>query len=229
MSALPDKPKKKRRIQPISLAPAVASTVPSAPPSAQVAPVAVPAPIAAPAPAPVPLETLDRFIQQSLQGLRDDVDGMLANSFVPDGSMLDELEACVKRVRGCVDRYNTAAEASERAAAAERQRLEAELKPVKIERTGITNALYTKYKAALSNEVRNLYRCPLACAATGVCNQGNPSRASNPAARARIQKHIMRWHVNRQDELREYRRADDWWGCTVDAEREGSGGSRAGA
>jgi hypothetical protein len=136
MSAVPSKPPK-RRIAPIALT--TAAPAASAP--------AAPALTAAPAPAPstttttttnVPLKTLDRYIQQALQALRGDVDGLLANSFVPDTRTLDELEAGVKRVRGCVDRYNAAAEASERAAAAERERLAAELKPVRIERTEAT-------------------------------------------------------------------------------------------
>jgi hypothetical protein len=159
----------------------------------------------------VPLETLEKYIQQSLRGLRDDVDDLLANSFVPDKRTLDELEAGVKRVRGCVDGYNAAAEASERAATAERERLVAELTPVKIERTEATKALYKKHKAALGGSTRFLYRCPLADACTGVCTQGNPSRTSNPAAWARIQKHIMRWHVDRTDPLRAQRRSDAWW------------------
>ena len=189
-------PKQKRRIAPIALALSPAPAAAAAPPEA----------------ARVPLETLDRYIQNALKTLRDDVDGMLANSFVPDASAIDGLAEGVRRVRGCVDRYNTAADAIERQAAAERERLTAELKPVKIDRTDATKAIYRKHKAALGGSMRFLYRCPLSDACTGVCTQGNASRASNPAAWKRIEKHVSRWHIDRHDPLRTWRRrSDDWW------------------
>ena len=212
MSAAPAQaPKpKKRRISPIALA---AAPVPAAAP----APAAAPVPAAAPG---VPfealdhfihLETLDRYIQQSLQALRDDVAGMLSSAFVPDKGTLDALDAGVKRLRGCVDRYNAAAQASERAAADERARLEAELKPVRIKRTESTKAIYARRAAALSGETnRFLYRCPLADSETGVCHRGNASRPCQPSVRKDITAHIARWHMP-DDHLREHRRSDEWW------------------
>ena len=199
MSAPTNTSKPKRRIAPIAV---TTTPAPAAAP-------AVAAPAALPA-APLPLETLDRYIQESLRGLRDDVDGLLANSFVPDKRTLDELEAGVKRVRGCVDRYNTAAELAERAAAAERERLAAELQPLKIQRTEATKQIYARRAAALSGETnRFLYRCPLADPATGVCKGGNASRPCQPSVRKDIVAHIKRWHM--PDPLREQRRSDAWW------------------
>lgn len=201
----PATPKAKRRITPIALATAPPPTTP---------PVVAPATAATPATATtttgVPLETLDRYIQQSLHVLRDEVDGLLANSFVPDDSMLGELEAGVRRVRGCVDRYNSAAVANERAAATERARLAGELKPVKIERTEATKAIYERRAAALSGDTRYLYRCPLADPETGICTGGNASRPCKPTVRKDVASHIARWHMP-NDPLRAQRRSDAWW------------------
>ena len=159
----------------------------------------------------MPLETLDKYIQQSLQALRDDVDGLLANSFVPDKGTLDELEAGVKRVRGCVDRYNAAAEASERAAAAERERLAAELVPVRIERTEATKAIYARRAAALSGDTnRFLYRCPLSGPDDGSLQRPNARRPCQPSARKDIVAHVQRWHMP-DDPLRAHRRSDAFW------------------
>ena len=157
----------------------------------------------------VPLATLDRYIQQSLQGLRDDADWLLANSFVPDAGALDELEAGVKRIRGCVDRYNAAAVAAERAAAAERERLVAELKPVKIERTHATKPIYAAHAAKMGGQCRYLYKCPCADA-LGVCAKGSASRPFHPSARNHVIAHIERWHMG-SDPLRAFRYDDAWW------------------
>ena len=40
---------------------------------------------------------------------------------------------------------------------------------------------------------------------------GDPVNPRSVARRARIQKHITRWHVDRSDPLRVQRRSDAWW------------------
>ena len=205
VSAAPKPPK--RRIAPIALA------------TAAPAPAAAPAPTAPPAPALVPLDTLDRCIQQSLQSLRDDVNGLLSNSrlVVLDKGMLDELETGVKRVREYVDRYNAAAEASERAAAVEHERLMAELKPVKIERSDTTKRIYADNQKVLAGERRYLYKCPCADA-MGICKPPNARRKFRPAARNNVMLHIEAWHFP-QDKLRGYRLNNAFWSEGADAQR----------
>ena len=215
---------------PIAAAPAAPAAAPAAPAASAAAPAAstrtastrtasthATHTAAAPSASGVPLATLDRRIQQSLQALRDDANGLLANSFVPDAGALDELEAGVQGIRGCVDRYNAAAAAAERAAAAARERLAAALKPVKIERTQATKPIYAAHAAKMGGQRRFLYKCPCADA-VGVCAKGSASRPLRPSARKHVIAHIERWHMG-SDPLRTYRRSDAWWDEGADRAR----------
>ena len=167
---------------------------------------------------PAPLSTLDRHIQQALQSLRDDVDGLLTNLFVPEEHALEELEMGVRRLRGCVARYHVAAEASDRAVTAERERLVAQLQPVKIERSAANARIYRKHSAAMGGQQRYLFMCPMAEPSTGVCKHPPVPRAFKPCTRHKVQLHINRFHLP-DDPLREHRFDDAFWDEGGDAQR----------
>ena len=116
----------------------------------------------------------------------------------------------VRRVRACVARYNVAAETSEREAATERARLQAELQPVKIERTPATVRIYTKHSAAMGGARRFLFMCPKADPSTGVCKHPPVTRAFHPCTRSKVQQHVERFHLP-DDPLREHRFDDAFW------------------
>jgi hypothetical protein len=175
-------------------------------------------PVAATADQPAPLSTLDRHIQQALQSLRDDVDGLLVSLFAPEEHELEQLEMGVQRIRGCVARYNAADEASKRTAVAERERLGAELQPAKIERTAANARIYRKHSAAIGGERRFLFMCPKAEPSTGVCKHPPVPRAFKPCTRVKVQQHINRFHMP-DDPLREYRFDDAFWEDGGDAQR----------
>jgi len=155
------------------------------------------------------LVPLDKDVRAALEQLKASTSELLASPFVPDEDGLVSVEQSVRHVRIAVAKAQAEATASRAAVAAEHERLAETLKPVKIERTTGTKTLYKKHKAAMGGDTRALFRCPCSNPTTGVCAQGNSGRPSHPAARARIQTHINRWHLN--DPLRAQRRSDAFW------------------
>ena len=210
MSATAQAPKPKRRIAPIALA--------TSAPALAAAPAATSA-----APAPTPqaatarLPALERAIQQNLTTMRNELGAMINAPFVPPEEALDDLDAGLCRVRACVRQYHETAAVAEREAATERERLAAELKPVKIERTEATKAIYDAHKAKMGGQCRYLYKCPRADA-LGLCAHGSASRPFRPSARNHVLAHIERFHLG-NDPLRTQRRSDAWWAEGADQTR----------